>query len=156
MKYCKDNLYRFYEQILITTLHCRCVRHNKNNFTNFSRFRPAPFHLCSVFMACILPIPINILRQRFLILPIIFNIFFIFCERLKWLDLIFFVTAYNNFNVESDRVRDTIPFNVMEYGNTFTKETFDIYGTDLAKGMKLSNLILETSTLTIKWWRSLI
>lgn len=63
----------------------------------------------------------------------------------------FFVTAYNNFNIESDRVRDTIPFNVMEYGNTFTKETFDIYGTDLAKGMKLSNLILETSTHTIKW-----
>lgn len=39
---------------------------------------------------------------------------------------------------ESERVRQTIPFEVIQYGDVFTKETFDIYGTDLPKGTKLA------------------
>lgn len=44
------------------------------------------------------------------------------------------ILVYGNFIVESDRARETIPFEVMQYGNTFTNETFDIYGIDLPKG----------------------
>lgn len=44
------------------------------------------------------------------------------------------IHPYENFFLESDRVRDTIPFDVVRYGNTFTNETFDIYGIDLPEG----------------------
>lgn len=42
-----------------------------------------------------------------------------------------------NINAESERVRRTIPFETLQYGATFTNETFDIYGIDLPKGTKL-------------------
>lgn len=45
------------------------------------------------------------------------------------------MSAHGNFFVESDRARDVIPFEVMQYGNTFPNETFDIYGVDLPKGI---------------------
>lgn len=38
---------------------------------------------------------------------------------------------------ESERVRRMIPFETLQYGETFTNETFDIYGVDLPKGTKL-------------------
>lgn len=38
---------------------------------------------------------------------------------------------------ESERVRKAIPFEEVQYGQTFTNETFDIYGIDLAKGISL-------------------
>lgn len=39
-------------------------------------------------------------------------------------------------NIESGRVRDAIPFKAVQYGNTFSNETYDIYGIDLPKGTK--------------------
>lgn len=38
---------------------------------------------------------------------------------------------------ESERVRKAIPFEEVQYGQTFTNETFDIYGIDLPKGIFL-------------------
>lgn len=42
-----------------------------------------------------------------------------------------------NVIAESERVRRTIPFETVQYGETFTNETFDVYGIDLPKGIKL-------------------
>lgn len=52
------------------------------------------------------------------------------------------MSANGNFTcVESDRVRGATPFETVQYGNTFTNETFDIYGIDLPKGnINLDNL----------------
>lgn len=38
---------------------------------------------------------------------------------------------------ETERVKQTIPFEEVKYGETFTNETYDIYGIDLPKGIKL-------------------
>lgn len=40
--------------------------------------------------------------------------------------------------IESNRVRETIPFETIRYGTAFPHETFDIYGNDLPKGTDIA------------------
>lgn len=51
------------------------------------------------------------------------------------LTLSLFFFFFHFFCTESERVRKTIPFETVQYGETFTNETFDIYGIDLPKGI---------------------
>lgn len=42
-----------------------------------------------------------------------------------------------------------IPFETLQYGETFTNETFDIYGVDLPKGTKLLFSVVSVAVVVV-------
>lgn len=66
-----------------------------------------------------------------------------------------------NVIAESDRIRKAIQFETVQYGQTFTNETFDIYGIDLPKGIKLLLFIVHFHLFvynhaTFPWFSSVL
>lgn len=67
--------------------------------------------------------------------------FFLFSLFYIKFHLLFCLCSFINI-LESERIRKTIRFETVQYGDTFTNETFDIYGIDLPKGIDFVHVFL--------------
>lgn len=52
------------------------------------------------------------------------------------------VASIGNSHIESGKVRVAIPFEVVQYGSISTNETYDVYGTDLPKGIQVDMVLI--------------